>query len=442
MALRELFPSGDPVPPPMPRSMYLFVQAVAVIAGTVVMLLRVAGIPAWEGIYGEDIRFFLPEALNHPWHLLTPFGGYVELLPRMLAQAAALLPLQDAAALFAISAAVIASLCALFVFHASAGYIRAPWLRVMLALAIVLLPVAPLEIPDSAVNAPWYLLFALFWAILWRPRSRAGLAIAAVIGFMTVSSAVIALVFLPLLVARVIALPRWREQAVTVGFAVGLLLVQLPYVVQGLTGNSARVRHLAPIDKSVSFYGHDVVLPALGWHLSWWLRDSTGVDVGMLVIGGFLAIIFGWALLTQGRPVRIFVPVALLTGFTFAVVTSTVRWAVTVHPVTLGYEAGSRYTDLPIFLIAAAMIVAVDSWLRRTRIRWRAVGASLALVVVLGVGWVTDFRYYGNRSNASYWPSASALILHRCQESPTGVLGMIKLQHARIRQLSCANIHG
>jgi hypothetical protein len=40
-----------------------------------------------------------------------------------------------------------------------------------------------MEIADSGVNAPWYLLLAVFWALLWRPRTRAGMAVAAFVAF-------------------------------------------------------------------------------------------------------------------------------------------------------------------------------------------------------------------------------------------------------------------
>ena len=50
---------------------------------------------------------------------------------------------------------------------------------------LLLWGLAPLAIADNGVNTPWYLLFALLWAVLWRPRTRAGMAGAAVIGFIT-----------------------------------------------------------------------------------------------------------------------------------------------------------------------------------------------------------------------------------------------------------------
>jgi hypothetical protein len=257
----ELFPSAPPARRRMSRGMGVLIQVVAVVIGVAAMLGRIPGIPAWDGMYAEDYWVFLPAALAHPWHLLLPDGGYVELGPRLIAQFVAYLPLRDAAAAFAIIGALITCLCALFIFHASAGFIRSPWLRGLLGLAVVLLPVAPLEIPDSGVGSPWYMIMALFFAMLWRPRTRTGMAIAALIGFMTAASEILVIVLVPLLLARLIALPRVREHAVTLGWLAGCLL-QLPYVLQGLGASSAaRMGRLATFGQVNAFYGHGVVMP-------------------------------------------------------------------------------------------------------------------------------------------------------------------------------------
>ena len=149
-------------------------SAIALAAGAVVLLLRIAGRSPVTTIWAEDRTVFLVQALAAPWHLFASYAGYLQLLPRIIGQLVAFLPLPDAAAAFAISGAVIASAVALFVFHASAGHIHSGWLRGLLAAAVLLLPVAPLEIADSGVNTPWYLLFALFWAALAHrlPRRR------------------------------------------------------------------------------------------------------------------------------------------------------------------------------------------------------------------------------------------------------------------------------
>jgi hypothetical protein len=92
-------------------------------------------------------------------------------------------------------------------------------------------------------------------------------------------------------------------------------------------------------------------------------------------------------------------------------------------PVTEDIEHGSRYTTLPIFLIDAAAIVAVDSFIRHRQLRLQTVAAVTALVGVLSVGWITDFRYNGFRSNdATNWPPVAAAWLHACQHTPNGII--------------------
>ena len=332
------------------------------------------------------------------------------------------LPLRDAAAAFAIAGALITTGCALFIFQASAGHIRSVALRLVLAAAVILLPVAQLEIADSGVNCPWYLLFALFWAALWRPATRAGMAAAAAVGFFTAASTTMSVVFAPLLLARVIALPRRREHAVTAGWAAGCLL-QLPYVVSNLGSAQSRAAHpVATPGPVLGFYGHEVVLPALGWHLAWWLQAFAGRNGATLIVGAILVAFFGWALLTQPAQTRVFVLACLVTGFLAAAFGATLKPGVITTPVSLNFESGSRYTALPIFLIEAAVIVSVGSYTSRSRHRLRAVAAVTALVAVLSAGWITDFRYQGWRGSTVDWPPVAAAWLHACQRAPDGVI--------------------
>jgi hypothetical protein len=364
--LRELFPeSAGPALPGIPRVMAAVMQVAAVGLGVMLMLARIPGIPAWNGIYAEDFWVFLVGALQHPWHLLVPEGGYIEIVPRLIAQFVSYLPLPDAAAAFAITGALVTAACALFVFHASAGHIH--------------------------------------------------------VAFATAASTTMAFVFAPLLVARVIALPRVREHAVTAGWAAGCLL-QVPYVLQNLGGGDSRVGRLASARHVLDFYGHDVVLPALGWHLAWRLQSFAGRNGAMLIVGGLLVVFFAWALVTQRGQPRVFVLTALLTGFALTAVGATLTSWVWAMPVTVSSEHGARYSMLPIFLINAAAIVAVDSFVRRGRIRLRAGVAVAALVAVLAVGWVTDFRYVGWRSSATNWPPVATAWLHACEHNPNGII--------------------
>jgi hypothetical protein len=438
--LRQLFPEpAESAPRPMPRSLSVVLQVTAVFIGALVMLVRVPGkYPAWDGLYAEDFSVFLVQALQHPWHLLIPDGGYIELVPRLIAQLASYLPLRDAAAAFAISGALVTAGCGLFIFHASAGHVRSPVLRFVLALAVVLLPVALLEIADSGVGTPWYLLFALFWAVLWRPRTRAGMVGAAAVGFFTAASTTMSIVFAPLLLARLIAFPRSREHAVTAGWTAGCLL-QVPDIVSNLTSAHSRAGDPASLRHVLAFYAHDVVLPALGWHLGWRLQSFAGRDGATLIVGGILAVVFLAALITQRGPARVFVVASLITGFLFTAFGAGLSSWVTTSGVMETGEPGSRYTTLPIFLIGAAAIVAVDSFIRHTQHRLQIVAAVTALVMVLSVGWVTDFRYLGWRSSANDWPPIATAWLHACQHKPDGVI--LELTGGTVRTaIPCASL--
>jgi hypothetical protein len=228
-------------------------------------------------------------------------------------------------------------------------------------------------------------------------------------------------VFAPLLLARLIALPRPREHAVTAGWAAGCLL-QVPYVMGNLAGAHSRAGHLASPRHVLAFYAHDVVLPALGWHLAWRLQSVAGRNDATLITGAILAAFFLWALITQRGQARALVAASLATGFLFTAFGATLSSWVTGLPVTPGGEPGSRYTTLPIFLIDAAAIVAVDSLTRHRQPRLRAVAAVTALIGILSASWVTDFRHGGWRGSATRWPPVAAAWLHACQHHPHAVI--------------------
>jgi hypothetical protein len=111
-----------------------------------------------------------------------------------------------------------------------------------------------------------------------------------------------------------------------------------------------------------------------------------------------------------------------VTGFLAAVFGPTLKPGVTTTPVTQNFESGSRYTALPIFLIEAAAVVAVGSFICRRQHRLQTVAAVTALVGVLSVGWVTDFRYPGVRGGTVNWPPTATAWLHACQRTPGGVI--------------------
>ena len=464
-ALATLFPIAPTVPPGpggllRERPVRVAIEILAVLVAAVVMLPRVAHIPAWKMVYAEDNGVFLVGALAHPWDLLAPFGGYVELVPRILGQIVSLLPVFDAARVFAVSGALIAAVCALFTYHASEGYIRSPWLRAMLGAALILLPLAPIEMADNGVASPWYLLPAAFWAVMWRPRTRWGMLAAALMAFAATSSEIVTVIYVPLLVIRVIALPRWREHAVTIGFLLGLL-AQVPAILSDYTRHAQRLHGYGSLLASVKFYFHAFVLRSVGWHLSWWVQKLLGLNGATAVVGAFLLAVLAWVLITGDRQVRVFAVLATVIGFVEVMIVATVPGPPGAGWVALGvahpnFQPGSRYTALPVMLLDAMVIVAVDTFIRRRgavtstptplpRDGWRgprpwALIAVTALTCALALGWMSDYRYYiPSRVSQGYWSHTVHYWLEACARSKTGEISL-STWHAPKATVPCSRI--
>ena len=223
----------------------------------------------------------------------------------------------------------------------------------------------------------------------------------------------------------------------TAGFAVGLLL-QVPVIA---SAHNSRLNQPAVPRGVLGFVAHDVVLPALGWHLDWWLQAAVGRNGATLLVGCVLAAVFGAIAMTQPARVRLVAAAALGCGFLLAAAAATLSRWVTVETVHFHIEPGSRYTTLPIFLMEAAVIVAVDNVVGRARDRARPdeqgrrsgrrhgragpgraapTAAVSALVVVLSVGWVTDFRSHNGRAGGTRWAPVATRWLADCQRHPDG----------------------
>ena len=436
--LSGLFPAAPaPVPLRWKRRMLIaFAEVLAVCLGAVVLLLRVPGRP-WDSLYAEDYYLYVPQALQNPWHLFSGWEGYLQLVTRLVVQLVTCLPLADAAKGAAVSGALVAACCALFIFHAAAGHIRSVTLRVLLAVAVILLSSAPVEIADSDVNLVWYLLPALFWAVLWRPRAGAGMTVAGLVGFFVAATSSLVILFAPLLAMRLFVLRRPREHAVTAGWLAGCLL-QAPFVViAAVAGQSRLVGAGGPAlgrynrwDDWLLFYLHDVVLRSVGWHLSWWLQSRTTTDWATLIVGVALVAVLGVVFTTQ-REARPFLVAAVSTGLVVVMFSLILTpWYVS-RPVTGQGEVAARYTALPILLVEASLIIGADCALRRrrdTRTRhpagqrddpaavWPALAVTLLLAFLSG-NWVADFRYPSGRTgiSAHQWAPVAAAWQRDCQ---------------------------
>jgi hypothetical protein len=251
-----------PVAPP--SSGALAVRAVGYVFGffiiLVLALLRQPGVPATQTIWAEDGVTFYAQALSKPFarSLVTPYNGYDQLLPRLVARVARATPVADVALVVALLGAGGLAAIGCLVFHLARGHIPQAPLRALLVLGMVLLPVANYELLDNLVNLPWWLFFGAFWALLWRPRGPSGATVAAVVCALVAASEPLVGLLVPLAVARYFCLRRPLEQAAGSGLLAGLVF-QLSAVARTSRG------HSFPADSLSSVPGDFAVRVGLGW---------------------------------------------------------------------------------------------------------------------------------------------------------------------------------
>lgn len=359
----------------------------AVVAGAVVVLARQQGPGATDTVWAEDGSVFLAQArdLGVGGSLFEPYAGYLHLVPRLAAAAVSALPLEAADTGFAVVAAVVAAACALFVFRASSAHFRSLWARVACAVPLLVSPLAGTEILANVANLHWYLLYAAFWAVVWKAPSRWEAAVSASVVAAAVLSDPFALVLSPLVVLRVVAGGR---RADTVGLAFAACAVVQVVGVLGATGQrplgeEAEVIFL-PFRYVVDVFGRGLAGDRLvgGSGLS-----ARAAAVAAVVVSGVAAVAWARRGVVRERAV-------LLTALVVASV------AYFVAPVALSGISAPRYAFAPALLAMAALVVLLDGpALDRTT------AAALALVAAC---WVVGLPSHNDRDEGPAWDDALA----------------------------------
>jgi hypothetical protein len=191
----------------------------------VVLLARVWQSKPLDTVAYEDDYIWLSDALTHGFvhDLGTPYNGYPQTMSRLVTEPVAQLPVRWFAPAMALFGALIVTGCAFIVWCASAGHIRNPAIRGVLASLVVLVPVVGAESFDNVTNSIWFLLFTGFWVLLWRPRSWwAALFGGAFLLVATLSNGGFAF-FLPVWLLRFLAMPNRRDAVMVGKFGLGFV---------------------------------------------------------------------------------------------------------------------------------------------------------------------------------------------------------------------------
>jgi hypothetical protein len=403
-----------------------YLSGLAAVAATA--LLRQPGVGAIKTIWAEDGRIFYAQAMTTSfWRTLTTLhNGYMQLFPRLAVQLARLVAASDVSTVLALTGALSLACLSCLVFHMAKGHIASPGLRGLLAAGMVLLPVANVELLDNVVNVPWWLFFATFWALLWRPRSWPGQAGAALVCFLAAASEALVGLFLPLALARAVTLREPREQAASGGLVLGLLyqaVVILPSGAKALSSPGG----LHDIGESFAVrVGLGMVGGVKGTD---WLvgqaRDPS-IAIGFVVIG--VVVLAGWY--ARSVRVRMFTLVAVAYSVICFFVPVWLRDVATVVQIGSVRIAG-RYQAVPVLLLLSAVLALADyfarerpaagfrytAWSTRTTpaVPRRAVVAVAVCAVLFLPSWVADFRGPNLRSAGPPWATEVAQAAAVCR---------------------------
>ncbi len=183
--------------------------------------LRIPSI-ARDTLWAEDGRNFLQDAVNHGplASLAFPYAGYLHTIPRIIASiTVTIAPVQFWAEAMTAGSCIVAGILAAIVFVCTRDVV--PWLpaRVVIASLTVLAPLAAREVLGNAANVHSLVLWAVFWMLLYRPRTRVGSIALGVVAVLGAATEIQCLLLLPLVLVHRRDRMRWPMYA---GLALGL----------------------------------------------------------------------------------------------------------------------------------------------------------------------------------------------------------------------------
>lgn len=404
-------------PPTLPRGP-LWAPGVALVGVMLVgvQLLRLRSSAPLDSLWAEDGFVWLSGAIHHGFldTLVTPYDGYLQTLSRLVAEPVSILPVRWFAPAMAISGTLIVAGCVAIVWRCSAAYIQTPWLRLALCALVVLTPAAEVEVFDNVTNSIWFIQFAAFWLLLWRPASFAAACGAAAILLLAALSTAGVILLFPVWLLRAMALRDRRDAVIVAAPAVGALAQVQPLLTQTHT-----------------------FLNTPNWSFSLFPAYAQRV-LGGGVLGNAVA---GDAWRALGVPFEILLSAVLVVGVLLAVVglsprtkllvalTATVSVALFV---VSGYERGiasfllwprgqadaanPRYVICPSLLVLSAAFMALDDRLSLPRNRrWQlaAAGAVVALVALAFTSFSPADRAFRGTPT---WSSSVALARTQCAQ--------------------------
>ncbi len=350
----------------------------------VLQLLRIGPSSALNSLWAEDGPVFLEKAMTHDLHgvLTTPWSEYLVVVPSLIGEIGALVPLRDAPAAMNLAAALVVALSGVAIWFASAAHIRSPYLRALLVALTVLTPMGSIETVASPTNVSWYMAVAVFWLLLWRPATTLGASLSAGLILLTGFSTPVTFFFIPIAFLRAFAIRDRRDALVVAAFAVPtvaqvLTVINSPHIAANMWSGGILTTFLQRI-VSGSVLGLELSVSLwTAWGWPFLIAISAAVTVCLIVLA------------LRAPSNRLFAAIAITTAVVMFLVSSYQRGlGVMAWPVDAYSNIGARYTVLPTLLLIGAALALFDA--RRRSSNGRPV-AEMAIAAVLLVSIVTSF---------------------------------------------------
>jgi hypothetical protein len=357
--------------------------------------------------YAEDGAIWFADAYNYGWWraLFSPYEGYLHVLPRAAAAIALLVPLSRAALVENLIAIAIQAFPVSLLLSSRS----APWgsfrFRALLASLYLFLPNTR-EMAGTVTESQWILgLIALLLLVALPPRSTAARAFDLVTFTLCGLTGPFCILLFPIAAFLLWSMRQDRWRRVTTS------LLFLALIIQSL---------------SLLMHHSDRPHPFLGASPEWFARLLAGqVYLGTLLGGNGLAITLSLGALTFiaiiGTAILIFCAKISNNGmralllFSFLLFAAALASPVTLPPPgisawkLLAGSSGVRYWFMPCLAFAWAIAYCARSAARAVQV------PAVCLLVLMGVGFVRDFRYPAFAGLTPQYAKSFA-------EAPTGTL--------------------